>query len=95
LTHPDQAMIDKAKALILEIATDLEVWQEFEAEITRVEEYGVFVKLPKWKLGLCHVSNMWEKFTGWLSNHFKVGEKLKCVISSIWTDGKIAVKRLK
>jgi polyribonucleotide nucleotidyltransferase len=59
LTHPDQAMIDKAKALILEIATDLEVWQEFEAEITRVEEYGVFVKLPKGKLWLCHVSNMW------------------------------------
>ena len=25
LTHPEQAMIDKAKALILEIATDLEV----------------------------------------------------------------------
>ena len=44
---------------------------------------------------LCHVSNMWEKFTGGLSNHFKVGEKLRCVISSIWADGKIAVKRLK
>jgi polyribonucleotide nucleotidyltransferase len=40
-------MIDKAKALILEIATDLEVGQEFDAEISRVEEYGVFVKLPK------------------------------------------------
>jgi polyribonucleotide nucleotidyltransferase len=95
LTHPEQAMIDKAKALILEIATDLEVWQEFDAEITRVEDYGVFVKLPKWKLGLCHVSNMWEKFADGLANHFKVGEKFKCVISSIWADGKIAVKRLK
>jgi polyribonucleotide nucleotidyltransferase len=95
LTHPDQAIIDKAKAMILEIATDLEVWQEFEAEITRVEDYGVFVKLPKSKLGLCHVSNMWERFTDWLANHFKVGEKLRCVISSIWADGKIAVKRLK
>ncbi|MBO7505196.1 hypothetical protein J6T66_03520 [bacterium] len=26
--------------------------------MTRVEEYGVFVKLPKGKLGLCHVSNI-------------------------------------
>ena len=95
LTHPEQAMIDKAKALILEIATDLEVWQQFEAEITRVEEYWVFVKLPKGKLGLCHISNMWEKFPEWITHHFKVWEKLKCVISSIWADGKIAVKRLK
>ncbi|MBO7094879.1 hypothetical protein J6V86_01520 [bacterium] len=26
--------------------------------MTRIEDYGVFVKLPKGKLGLCHISNM-------------------------------------
>ncbi|MDR0369559.1 MAG: hypothetical protein LBH96_03445 [Candidatus Peribacteria bacterium] len=50
LTHPNQAMIDKAKAMIMEIVTDLEVGQVFDAEITRVEEYGIFVKLPKNKI---------------------------------------------
>ncbi len=95
LTHPDQAIIDKAKAIILEIATDLEVWQEFDAEISRVEEYGVFVKLPKGKLWLCHISNMGEKFPEWITHHFKVWENMKCVISSIGADGKIAVKRMK
>jgi len=95
LTHPDQTIIDKAKAIILEIATDLEVWQEFDAEISRVEEYGVFVKLPKGKLWLCHISNMGEKFPEWITHHFKVWEKMHCVISSIGADGKIAVKRIK
>lgn len=49
LTHPDQAMIDKAKAIIMEIVTDLEVGQAFEGEITRIEDYGLFVQLPKRK----------------------------------------------
>jgi polyribonucleotide nucleotidyltransferase len=39
LTHQDQAMIDKALAMIKEIITDLEAGQEFDAKITRVEDY--------------------------------------------------------
>ncbi|MDR0281975.1 MAG: hypothetical protein LBI53_01250 [Candidatus Peribacteria bacterium] len=26
--------------------------------MARVEDYGIFVKLPKGKMGLCHVSNL-------------------------------------
>jgi predicted RNA-binding protein with RPS1 domain len=81
--------------LILEIVTDLEVGQTFEAEITRVEEYGVFVRLPKNKMGLAHVSNLAQKYSDGLSNHFKVGGKLKVIISGIGSDGKIAVKEVR
>lgn len=94
LTHVDQAIIDKAKSMILEIATDLEVWQTFDAEIARVEDYGIFVKLPKGKMGLCHVSNLWQKYPDALTNHFKVGNAARVTISSIGTDGKIAVKKI-
>lgn len=94
LTHPNQAMIDKAKAKIMEIVTDLEVGQVFDAEITRVEEYGIFVRLPKNKMGLAHVSNLGQKYPDGLANHFKVGNVMKVVISSIGADGKIAVKKV-
>jgi polyribonucleotide nucleotidyltransferase len=43
-------MIDKATAIIKEIVTDLEAGQEFDAKITRIEDYGLFVQLPKNKL---------------------------------------------
>ena len=93
LTHEKQEMIEKAKNLILEIATDLEVGQVFDAKIVRVEAYGLFVQLPKGKQGLCHVSNLGQKFTDGLEKHFKVGEMINVVISQIGFDGKIAVKR--
>lgn len=93
LTHSNQAMIEKAKNLILEIATDLEVGQVFEAKVVRVADFGLFVQLPKGKQGLCHVSNLGEKFTDGLDKHFKIGDSITAVISQIGQDGKIAVKR--
>ena len=93
LTHSKQEIIEKAKNLIMEIATDLEVGQVFDAKVVRVEAYGLFVQLPKGKQGLCHVSNLGQKFTDGLDKHFKVGDMIHVVISQIGQDGKIAVKR--
>jgi polyribonucleotide nucleotidyltransferase len=93
LTHEKQEIIEKAKNIILEIATDLEVGQSFNAKIVRVENYGLFVQLPKGKQGLCHVSNLGQKYTDGLEKHFKVGDEIHVVISQIGHDGKIAVKR--
>lgn len=92
ITHQDQKSIDKAVEMILEIVTDLEVGQTFEAKITRVEEYGVFVQLPKKKMGLCHVSQLGQKFTPPLSNHFKIWASLKVTITGIDATGKIWCK---
>jgi predicted RNA-binding protein with RPS1 domain len=55
----------------------------------------MFVRLPKGKTGFLHVSNLAQKPVGTLSTHFKVGGKMKVVISSIGQDGKIAVKEVR
>ena len=93
LTHSNQAIIEKAKNLILEIATDLEVGQSFEAKIVRIADFGLFVQLPKGKQGLCHVSNLGQKYPDGLEKHFKLGDLINVTISNIGQDGKIAVKR--
>ena len=93
LTHSNQAIIEKAKNLILEIATDLEVGQSFEAKVVRIADFGIFVQLPKGKQGLCHVSNLGQKYPDGLDKHFKLGDLINVTISNIGQDWKIAVKR--
>jgi len=92
--HRDQAVIDTVVAIILEIASDLEVGQEFEAKVKRIEDYGLFVELPKKKMGLCHVSNLGERLAPPLTNHFKIGQVIKVKIKGIDPDGKIAVMKI-
>lgn len=94
LTHQDKAMINKAIAMITEIITDLEVGMVFDTKISRVEEYGVFVDLPKGKKWLCHISGMGERFTEKLEKYFKVGQEIKVKISEIDNMGKIKVTRM-
>lgn len=94
ITHQDQKIIDEVVAIIKEIVTDLEVGQTFDAKITRVEDYGIFVELPKKKMGLCHVSNLSQKYADGLTNHFKIGQMMKVAIKSVDSDGKVAVKQI-
>lgn len=77
----------------MEIASDLEVGQEFDAKIDRIEDYGLFVQLPKNKKGLCHISNLGTRYDLPLTNHFKLGEKIHVKIKSIDHDGKVAVMK--
>ena len=49
ITHQDQKIIDKVVAVIKEIVSDLEIGQTFDAKISRIEDYGLFVELPKKK----------------------------------------------
>jgi len=92
--HRDQAVIDKVEAIILEIAADLEVGQEFDAKIKRIEDYGLFVELPKKKMWLCHISNLGARYTTPLTAHFKLGQVIKVKIKGIDPDGKVAVTKI-
>lgn len=94
LTHQDQAMIDKALAMIKEIITDLEAGQEFDAKITRVEDYWLFVQLPKNKMWLCHISNLGQRYETPLTNHFKIWERIRVKIKWIDHDWKVAVVKI-
>ncbi len=92
--HMDQSVIDAVEAIVLEIASDLEVGQEFDAKIKRVEDYGLFVELPKKKMGLCHISNLGQRYDIPLTNHFKLGQVIRVKIKGIDNDGKVAVTKI-
>lgn len=94
ITHPNQAVIDKVVEIILEIVSELEIGQEFDAKIKRIEDYGLFVELPKKKMGLCHISNLGARYTTPLTAHFKIGQTIKVKIKGIDGDGKVAVMKI-
>lgn len=59
ILSPDKASITQAKQMIQGIAIEPEIGQEFSGPVTRIEPYGVFVKiLGGVKEGMVHVSQM-------------------------------------
>ncbi len=89
--HTDKEAIEKAHEIIESIARDVEIGEEFEGEITRIEDYGVFVKLFGDKEGLCHVSCLTNSYLKSAKDFCKVGDKLKVVVIGLDEKGKIKV----
>lgn len=87
--HTDKASIEKAKGIIEDIVREIEVGEVFEGEVTRVEEYGAFVKLFADKEGLCHVSALAYGYVKDAHDVVKVGDTLKVKVIGIDDHGKI------
>ena len=89
--HMNRAMINKAKAMIEDIVREAKVGEVYEGEVTRVEDYGAFVKLFGACEGLCHVSKLGWGFIEKAQDVVKVGDILKVRVSEIDDHGKVKV----
>ncbi|HQQ67652.1 MAG TPA: polyribonucleotide nucleotidyltransferase [Candidatus Cloacimonadota bacterium] len=75
ILSPDKDSIDKAKAIIKGIAIDPQPGEKFEGPVTRIEPYGVFVKiLGGAKEGMVHVSQMHTSRVGHPEDMVKLGD---------------------
>ena len=89
--HMDREVINKSKQIILDIVREAKVGEEFVGEVTRVEDYGAFVKLFGNVEGLCHVSRLGWGFVRSAGDVVKVGDKLKVRVIEIDDHGKVKV----
>lgn len=89
--HMDRETINKAKGLIMDIVREAKVGEEFVGEVTRVEDYGAFVKLFGSVEGLCHVSRLDWGYINRAQDVVKVGDTLRVRVIEIDEKGKVKV----
>lgn len=94
VSSPDQEKITKAVAFIKSMMTEVEVGQEYDGTVTRVESYGAFVGFLPNKEGLVHVSQMSTEYVGDANDLAKVGETVHVRVNEIKDDGKIGLSML-
>lgn len=92
LTGDDQKGVDKAITLIEEITFEIEKGKDYDAEVTRVENYGTFISVAG-KSGLVHVSNIGGGITD-ATTRFKVGDKMKVQLVKTDEKWRMAFKRI-
>ena len=60
-----------------------------EAEVYKITNFGAFVKLPNDKRGLIHISQISDDFVKNISEHLKIGDRVKAKILAIDNGEKI------
>lgn len=90
----DQEKIDAAAERIANMMHQVEVGEEFDGKVTRIEDYGIFVDIPGNKEGLVHISAMAVDYVKDPRTLVKLGDVVHVRVSEIKDDGKIGLSML-
>ncbi len=94
ISSPDQEKLDNAYKFISSMMRTIEIGEEFDGEVNRVESYGAFVNIAPNKDGLVHVSGMSTEYVQDAGDIVKLGDKVHVRVSDIQEDGKIKLTML-
>lgn len=94
ISSADQSKISGAKSFITDMFREINVGDEFDGEVTRVESYGAFVEFLAGREGLVHVSQMSTEFVPDASELVHLGDSVHVRVSEIKEDGKIGLSML-
>lgn len=89
----DMDMIEKAKKLIMAIAKDIEVGDEFEGKVVRIMNFGAFIELVPGKDGMLHISKMANKRVENVTDVMNVGDVIKVKVDAIDNQNRINLVR--
>ena len=95
VSSSDQAMIEKAKAMILSIATDFELNCEYEGVVVRTTQFGAFVEVAPGKEGMIHISKLAKERGEKVEDVVKVGDKVQVKTIKIDERGRVDMKLIK
>src|SRR5699024_3608545 len=85
----DAEMIARAKEIIEELTEEVEVGKIYNGTVKRVESYGAFVEIFKGTEGLCHVSEISDRFVKNTSDVVSVGDKLEVKVLEVDKLGRV------
>ena len=91
----DSEMIEKAKQIILAIATDLELNCEYEGTVVRTTQFGAFVEVAPGKEGMVHISKLSKEHVEKVEDVVKVGDRVLVKTIKIDERGRVDMKLVK
>ncbi|MDR0975521.1 MAG: polyribonucleotide nucleotidyltransferase [Christensenellaceae bacterium] len=90
----EQAMVDKAKQIILDICFEPEIGQEFDGKVVRIMEFGAFVQFKGGKEGMVHISKLDKKRVEKVEDVVKIGDPIRVKVIKIDEKGRIDLMRI-
>jgi S1 RNA binding domain protein len=69
----------------------LQVGQILNGKVTKIADFGAFVRLEDNSVGLVHISEVANTYVTSVKEHLKINDSVKVKVLSIGTDGKISL----
>ncbi len=93
IAHSSAAGAEAAKAKVEALTEEVKVGKVYEGRVTSVKEFGAFIEILPGRDGLCHISELDDKYVDKVENVCKVGDKMQVKVIAIDDQDRIKLSR--
>lgn len=92
VSSTDKEMMEKAKSMILAIATDFELNCEYEGVVNKITPFGAFVEVAPGKDGMIHISKLAKDHVDKVEDVVNIGDRVRVKTIKIDERGRVDMK---
>src|SRR5438552_4940937 len=93
IAHSEAAGADAARLRVEAITEEVRVGKVYEGRVTSVKDFGAFIEILPGRDGLCHISELDDKFVGKVEEVCKVGDIMQVKVISIDDQDRVKLSR--
>jgi polyribonucleotide nucleotidyltransferase len=93
ISHSDAAGAEAAKAKVEAITEEVRVGKVYDGRVTSVKDFGAFIEILPGRDGLCHISELDDKYVERVDDVVKVGDRLQVKVIAIDDQDRVKLSR--
>jgi polyribonucleotide nucleotidyltransferase len=93
ISHSDAAGAEAAKGKVEALCEDVKVGKIYEGKVTSIKDFGAFIEIVPGRDGLCHISELDDKYIGKVDEVCKVGDRLLVKVIAIDEHDRVKLSR--
>jgi polyribonucleotide nucleotidyltransferase len=93
ISHLDAAGAEAAKAKVEALTEEVRVGKIYDGRVTSVKDFGAFIEILPGRDGLCHISELDDKYVDKVDSVCKVGDHLQVKVIAIDEQDRVKLSR--
>jgi len=93
ISHMEAARAEAAKMRVEALTEEVKIGKVYEGRVTSIKEFGAFVEILPGRDGLCHISELDEKYVDRVDAICKVGDRLQVKLIAIDDQDRVKLSR--
>jgi polyribonucleotide nucleotidyltransferase len=93
ISHSEAAGAEAAKAKVEALTEEVRVGKVYDGKVSSIKDFGAFIEIVPGRDGLCHISELDDKYVGKVEDVVKVGDKIQVKVIAIDEHDRIKLSR--
>ncbi len=89
----DAEAAEQARLKVEAITEEVKVGKIYDGRVTSIKEFGAFIEIVPGRDGLCHISELDDKYVGRVEDVVKVGDRMQVKVIAIDAQDRIKLSR--